>query len=65
MTGGRYIGTATIAANCERARINAQRQLNETNPILTALERAYYIKLKRLQQHSPCTIITGSHCRPL
>ena len=65
MTGGRYIGTATIAANCERARINAQRQLNEINPILTALERAYYVKFKRLQQHSPCTIIAGSHCRPL
>ena len=65
MTGGRYIGTSTIAANCERARNNAQRQINEPNPVLTALERGYFNALKQRQQEPPCTTVTGSHCRPL
>ena len=64
MTGGRYIGTTTIAANCERARNNALRQINEPNPVLTALERGYFNAIKQRQQEPPCTTtVTGSHCR--
>ena len=63
MTGGRYIGTSTIAANCERARNNALRQINETNPVLTALERGYFNALKQRQQEPPCKTVTGSRCR--
>ena len=64
MTGGRYIGTSTIAANCERAKNNAKRQLNEPHPVLTALERGYYNALKQRQQEPPCTTLhAGSHCR--
>ena len=57
MTGGRYIGTSTIAANCERARNNALRQINEPNPILTALERGYFNALKQRIQEPTCTVI--------
>ena len=64
MTGGRYIGTSTIAANCERAKHNALRQINDPNPVLTALERGYYNALKQRQQEPPCTTHhAGSHCR--
>ncbi|MAH29377.1 MAG: hypothetical protein CL959_01680 [Euryarchaeota archaeon] len=57
MTGGRYIGISTIAANCERARNNAQRQINDAKPILTALERGYFNAIKQRQQEPQCRTV--------